>query len=97
MNHKEHLLTCLAEECTELAMAATKALRFGVDDTGPGETRTNGESIQAECNDVMAIIELLAENYVVPLGDSRPAILKRKKDKVMRYMEYAVRKGTLQP
>lgn len=91
MNHKEHLLTCLAEECAELSQAATKALRFGVDDMGPGEVRTNGENIQHEFNDVLAIIEMLAEQDVVPLGDSRPVILQKKKDKVTRYMEYAVR------
>jgi NTP pyrophosphatase (non-canonical NTP hydrolase) len=96
MNHKEHLLVCLAEECAELQKAATKALRFGIDDCGPGETRTNGESIQHEFNDVLAIIEILAEMDVVPLGDSRPEVLQKKKDKVLRYMKYAAQKGTLQ-
>ena len=97
MNHSEHLLTCLAEECAELSKAATKALRFGVNDKGPKEMHTNAENIQFEFNDVLAIIEMLAEQGVVPLGDSRPEVLQRKKDKVNSYMEYASRKGALQP
>lgn len=97
MNHKEYLLVCLAEECAELSKAATKALRFGLDDKEPKESHTNGENIQHEFNDVLAIIEMLAEQDILPLGDSRPALLQKKKDKVASYMEYAVRRGALQP
>lgn len=35
MNKVEHLLTCLAEECGELANEALKAMRFGVNNVGP--------------------------------------------------------------
>ena len=47
MNHSEHMLTCVAEECSEvaqislrLAQAANKALRFGLHDGYP-DTETN--------------------------------------------------------
>jgi len=36
----EYLLTCLMEECAEVQKAATKALRFGLDDRGPDEPFT---------------------------------------------------------
>jgi hypothetical protein len=52
MNASEYLLTCLAEECAEIgeqaariAIRASKALRFGPDEIGPDQLRTNFERL----------------------------------------------------
>lgn len=42
MNQEEYLLVCLMEESSEIAQAAAKSLRFGLDDTHPNRpTETN--------------------------------------------------------
>jgi hypothetical protein len=35
MNPTEHLLSCLAEECAEVAQRASKSLRFGLSEVQP--------------------------------------------------------------
>jgi NTP pyrophosphatase (non-canonical NTP hydrolase) len=97
MNKTEHLLTCLAEECAEVAQACSKALRFGLDDKGPNHALTNAEYISRELSEVLAVFELLVEHTSVllpnPYDDKAMA---EKKAKVLHYMEYAKQRGTLQ-
>jgi hypothetical protein len=95
MNKVEHLLVCLAEECSEVAQAATKALRFGLNDKGPNHELTNAEYIAREFNDVIAVVKMLEELGLIPLCHS-PISQKAKKDRVILYMEYAKRCGTLE-
>lgn len=90
MNVEEHLLVCLAEECAEVIQRATKVLRFGMEEIEPGQTLTNRERLQGEVNDLIAVIEL------VRLGHSNHAASHRKKTKVLAYMDYAEKIGTLQ-
>lgn len=94
MNRKEHLLTCLAEECAEVAQACCKALRFGIDDKGPGHTLTNAQYISREVNDVIALVEMLEEEGLLPRPSSFTEI-EAKKAKVALFMEYAEQRGTL--
>lgn len=95
LNTKEHLLTCLAEECAEIQKAVTKSLRFGLDDRKPQGLTTNLEDIAIELTDMLAVVELL--NEIEP--GIRPIIerhvVEAKKDKVRRFMEYAKDRGTL--
>lgn len=56
---KNYLLTCLAEECCELAQAATKAIRFGITDVNPSTGDTNLEAMHKEYCDVVAILRML--------------------------------------
>ena len=59
MTEKEYLLTCLAEECIEVAKEVHKALRFGLDDTNPATKQTNAEAIKNELTDIVAVLEEL--------------------------------------
>lgn len=94
MNKIEHLLTCLIEECAEVQKLAAKALRFGLDDHAPDSSATNSEDIAGECTDLLAIMEMLeSEGIIPPFGDAR--LIQAKKDKVEKYMEYAKGRGTL--
>ena len=98
MNKTEHLLTCLMEECAEIQKAAAKALRFGLDDYAPNSDSTNAEDIAAEIIDLVAVVEMLREENIIPSitdNDSKIAIDK-KKEKVKKYMDYAIERGTLQ-
>ena len=95
MNKTEHLLTCLIEECAEIQKSAAKALRFGLDDHAPDTPDvTNSDDIAAECNDLLAIIEMLQDANIIPTIQN-PQAIQAKKDKVTKYMEYAKNRGTL--
>jgi len=95
MNKKEHLLVCVNEECSEVAKAITKILRFGVDDRYPPISgTTNLEKLSEECTDVLAVLEMLEDAKIVQINRSRAAI-ELKKAKVFRYMDYARERKTL--
>jgi NTP pyrophosphatase (non-canonical NTP hydrolase) len=94
MNRTEHLLTCLAEECAEVAHRVSKALRFGLDDIQPGQELTNAQQIAQEFHDLLAVIEMLEAAGELERPRDMHAI-DRKKNKVLAYMEYAEQRGTL--
>lgn len=97
MTKREHLLVCLAEECTEVAQACAKALRFGLEDSYPGycDGKTNREAIVAELHDVLAIIDLLEDDDILIMPADRDAI-ESKKAKVRKFMGRARTTGALQ-
>lgn len=95
MNKTEHLLTCLAEEAAEIQQAACKALRFGLDDGHPERTTTNAQDIAKEFIEIVAVVQLLeAEGAIEKLGNIEA--IKEKKAKILHYMDYAKKRGTLQ-
>lgn len=96
MNKREHLLICLAEECAEVGQSVAKALRFGLKDSPPVGGPTNEESIVQELNDILAIIELLIDDGCSFNNVGDQTAIDTKKDKVMRFMEYAKERGTLE-
>jgi len=94
MNKIEHLLTCLTEECAEIQKLACKANRFGLDDSyvdGP----TNRENLVTEINDLMAVVDLLAEEGAFKCDVFNMNKIDAKKNKVRKYMGYAKKVGTL--
>ncbi len=97
MTLEEHLLTILNEECLEIGKDVCKALRFGLDDrnildpTGP----TNKERIVAELNDLMAMIEMLCYNRILPRDWENKNSQQQKISKVLQFLEYSDKKGKL--
>ena len=99
MKKAEHLLICLTEECAELQQAISKALRFGLDDGNPNGTTTNAQDIIRECLDVTALIELITDDEAIvesPSTEEAFKAIKEKKEKVKKYMDYAIKRGTLE-
>lgn len=95
MNTKEHLLTCLAEECAEIQQAVSKALRFGLDDGAPWADTTNAQDIESEYVELVAVIDLCREHgIIVQPGDSKE-MYDAKRDRVKKYMLYARERGAL--
>ena len=97
MTPEEHVLSCLAEECAEVAHRVSKALRFGVKEVQHGQVKNNAERIADELNDLRGVVELLLEMGVLP---SQPAAasnfaVQQKKNKVRDYMNYARAVGTV--
>ena len=86
MNKTEYLLTCLIEECAEVQQAATKALRFGLNNKLLGGLITNAQSIGKECVDLIAIIEMIGEAGIVKKIDTI-SLIEQKKVRVLSYMQ----------
>lgn len=85
MKRSDHLLWVLAEECNEVAHRCSKAARFNLNLTEPGHTLNNAERIIQEYQDLIAAIEMLQEDGLLPKEISREAI-NAKKAKVEKYM-----------
>lgn len=98
MNTLEHLLVCLMEECAEVQQAASKSLRFGLDDKYPEKPTNNREDLRNELTDLNAIVELLMDaGAITPLPRlEHAAQVERKRLKVRHWMEYARHQGTLE-
>lgn len=96
MNAIEYLLTCLAEEAGEVVQAACKAGRFGVTDAHPDRNLLpNNEYIVRELNDQLAVVEMLRDAGVPLPGIGDRAAINAKKQRVLEYMEYSVKRGKL--
>lgn len=97
MNRTEHLLSCLAEECAEVAQRVSKALRFGLAEVQPGQPLTNAQRIGQEFHDLLAVVEMLEEAGALDRPTGSTTAIERKKAKVLAFMEYAEQCGTLTP
>lgn len=98
MTNTEYVLAYLAEECAEIseqasriAIRASKALRFGLDEVQAGEIRNNAVRLYAELGELLAVAELAMD-----LGLITPDDIDRKKEKVEKYKELSRRLGTLE-
>lgn len=94
MNILEHILTCFAEEGLELAHQISKAKRFGLFEQRDLPT-SNAERMQLEYNDLIAMSEILCE-YVPGLDLHRDEeLIKKKRQKFFKYLNYSDECGTL--
>lgn len=97
MDRREHLLTCLAEECTEVGQRVAKALRFGLTEVQPGQTLTNRQRIAEEYRDLVAVANILVEEGILAVHEM--AVLQKdvdaKRTKIERFMEIGRREGVL--
>ena len=95
MNTTEHLLTCLAEECSEVQKAVSKALRFGLQDGYPGGNTTNAQDIAKEVTHLMAVIDILREHCIIEQPKGAELVYGSKRARVLEYMDYARSTGAL--
>lgn len=96
MTRIEHLLTLLSEECNETGQRASKAIRFGLNETQEGQELTNAQRIQYEFCDIIAVVALLKEEGIIDSKtfDMEEAI-KLKKIKIEKWLEYSKTCGTI--
>lgn len=87
MTEEQHLLTCLGEECNEVAQRCSKAVRFGMHEQQPGQYLDNKQRIEDELGDLLAVAEMLGLRL-----EANPS----KAEKVRRYMVYSRQQGTLE-
>lgn len=96
MNEREYLLTCLAEECSEVAKCVSKALRFGLDDAEPGQALNNRERITEELFDLNAVATLCERAGLILGVLPNERAIQRKADKIERFKAISRDQGTLQ-
>jgi hypothetical protein len=59
MSREQLLLDILSEECAEVIQRASKAIRFGLEHTGPYNTADNRTLLEEELGDLMGMIDML--------------------------------------
>jgi hypothetical protein len=87
MTTDEHLLLILSEECDEVGQRVSKALRFGLSECQPGQSKTNAERITEELDDLLGIMQMLIERGLIPTPSEKGVI--SKKAKIGKYLQYA--------
>lgn len=96
----EHLLCILAEECSEVAVRASKSIRFGLSEVQPKQHLTNAERLRDEMIHVLTMWDMLVERGLVRAIDpeSTEFIEKsgRKIDAVRLFMQFSESLGTLE-
>lgn len=55
--YAREILTILVEECAEVQQRATKAMRFGVGETQPGQPFSNAQRLAAEIGDLLEMVD----------------------------------------
>ncbi len=93
MNKKDYLLTCLIEECVEVAQRGTKILRFGWDEVQEGQDLNNQNRLSNELSDLAALIEMLRDESGVWLPVYATSA---KKERVKKYMKLSQEQGRLE-
>jgi len=86
MTREQHLLTCLAEECAEVAQRASKAIRFGMEEVQPFMVANNQKRLEMELGELLGVADMLG---LVPHPTSRA----EKASRVNRYMELSRKLG----
>jgi NTP pyrophosphatase (non-canonical NTP hydrolase) len=104
MTRREHLFICLLEECSEVSKEVSKILRFGEQDHAPkDELRSNLEKLSDEVVDMLSVLDMLNEDgldlelFKDANEDKLEEAVAKKKEKVEKYIQYALGKGTIKP
>lgn len=98
MDITNYLLVCLMEESAEIAQAAAKSIRFGLDDSHPKRVgETNEDDLLEELYQCIAVVEMLQENKNLKTltNEEIQCIKNKKKEKMIKYMSYSKEKGQL--
>ncbi len=93
MHWDEYLLVCLGEELSESAQEVAKCLRFTCNDKHPSKTETNLEGLSREFSQVVAVIEMLAEEGIRIKIDQN--VIDDKKKKLLHYAKHSRKLGVL--
>lgn len=88
---QKHLLSCVSEECAEVAQVASKAIRFGLFDEYAGQT--NREKLIQEFTDLVAVMEMALETNIITEINMRS--VDEKKEKVKKFLKYSRERGEL--
>lgn len=102
MTEVQYLLGMVAEECAEIAVRASKAQRFGIGETQPGQSLNNAKRMFEEITDLIAVCDMLSQvspeyKEASHMGFEVSSKIHAKITKVREYMDYSRQQGQLQP
>lgn len=92
MNHLQHLLLKLSEECNEVGQMSSKCMQFGLLESHPDLLENNKQRLHAELNDLLAIVDMLNAHFNFDYTPNQIQI-GRKIEKVNKYLAYSVELG----
>ena len=95
MTPHEYLLTCMAEECIEVAQRALKASRFTLTEIQPNQPLNNSERIMIEYADLLGVMELMQEQGLLAEPANLRELIEAKKVKVLTYEDYSRQLGAV--
>lgn len=95
MTREDHFLLILAEECAEIAQRVTKAMRFSLRETQPGQNYTNAERIMHEYADLIGAMEKLLEEGTLSFPSDFPDRIETKKNRIEEFLKISERYGRL--
>lgn len=96
LTEMQYLIDVLGEECNEIAVRASKIIRFGLKEIQPGQPLTNAQRLALELDDLTAMIELINERVPGTYIPDRSNI-DAKKEKVTKFIKYSEQCGTVLP
>jgi NTP pyrophosphatase (non-canonical NTP hydrolase) len=88
----DYLLCCLSEEAAEISQIVAKIQRFGRGSVWEG--KSGAERLKGEINDLLGVLELLAETRAFDVSADR-VLIDTKKAKVKKYMKVSQDLGLL--
>ena len=94
MNRSEYLLTCLSEECAEVAQRVAKAQRFGLSEVQKGHDVNNAYRILDEYSDLVSVMAILIEDGILPEVVVTQFTIDAKRKKIEKYLEISRQQGT---
>ena len=77
-------LGILQEECAEVIVEISKCTRFGTDSLHDKTGQTHREMLENEIGDVLALIDILKEEYIITEENLNKAV-QAKKDKLKKW------------
>jgi hypothetical protein len=89
-------LHLLSEECKEVGMVCSKAMRFGLTDTDPDaeNAKPKYQLLEQELGDIAALVDILLNNKIGISVEGIMAAKQRKLDKLAKYYgDFAVNKS----
>lgn len=95
MNDREYVLSCLAEECAEVAQCVSKALRFGLREIQAGQSLTNAERIVEELADLISVAAMLEVDGAIPGFQPDGATIAAKAARIAKFASISRATGAL--
>lgn len=95
ISREKYLLNMLAEEASEVAQRASKAIRFGLAEKQTGQDKSNLARLVDEMIDLAAVAKML--NLPLPTRLDMNEAIAEKIAKVEKYYQYSVAIGEAAP
>jgi hypothetical protein len=92
----EYLLTLVGEECAEIAQRASKAIRFGLHETQPGQAYDNARRLMMEVIDLKETLEELIYVSEIDFPTDVEILAAARRVKMMQYLERAQAEGRVE-